>query len=969
MNMPFYVLNPAALLLLVALPFFVLRWRMLRTMGQARRWTALCLRLLVALLLILGVAQVQFIGRTDILSVIFAADLSESIPTQERQQAFETIKVALDEMGHNDRAGVVVFGKDAVLDAPVQPYLDWERPSSLLNTGGTGIASGLRLSLAAFPVESQKRVALISDGNENRGSALEESKKLAGLGIPVDVFPLEYSHEAEVYVEKIVHPHLVNEDEPLDFEVFVNSRQPTAARIRLFLEDQLVRDQPVQLVDGKNKFTVHSLRLPSSQISKIEVRVEAEADTSSENNRATGFVNVLGKPNILLVEGDLETNLSAADEFVAQLQSEGIRVRRLAPKDLSAEPSQVLGYDAVVLSNVEASDLPATQMRNLEKAVHDLGVGLVMIGGPKSFGAGGYKGTAIEEALPVRMDIKERKVLPSGALALVLHTCEIPAGNDWMRKIALESIRVLDPHDEVGMLDFERGRVQWIFSMGPKGDGQRQAALIKSAVPGDMPDFESAMRLGYNGLRAVTSNLRHMVILSDGDPNPPTTVLLEQFAKAEITVSTVLIGGHGGNFRPVMQSIARATGGRFHEVDSPSHLPRIFAREAASVKRNLVVEETFQPQPVFDTELTEDFDPEGYPPLLGYVITTPKSGAEIPLITHQEDPLLAHWRYGLGKSIAFTSDFKKKWAPRWIEWARYGRFWAQAIRWVSRQRMEGNHRLSVFQEEGKGRVVLDSFDDDGNPLNFLDFEGRAIAPNQEVIPLRLVQTDLGRYEAELDLAGEGTYLVNLFRIGEDGTPADGVISAGLSVPYSPEYSNDRSNTNLLRQIAASTGGRYTPDVARLFDHSLVAHTKPIPLWPWLLGTAMILFWFDVFVRRVLVDWGDFRNGAAAVRRFLFPEKTATRAETLERLKDAKESTLADVGAKGEPLAKVERRFDFDSLEKRTLEQTDLSLPQGRKAAPSKREAEPTSEDHAADREASRSTARLLDLKKRLEKKE
>jgi uncharacterized membrane protein len=155
-----------------------------------------------------------------------------------------------------------------------------------------------------------------------------------------------------------------------------------------------------------------------------------------------------------------------------------------------------------------------------------MGIGLAMIGGPQSFGAGGYRNTPIEEALPVRMDIKERKVIPSGALALVLHTCEIAMGNDWMRKIAIESIRVLDAQDEVGMLDYEGMGVKWIFPIGPKEDGRHQIALIKRASPGDMPDFDTAMKLGYNGLVRSKSNLRHMVVISDGDPALPASSMI-----------------------------------------------------------------------------------------------------------------------------------------------------------------------------------------------------------------------------------------------------------------------------------------------------------------------------------------------------------------------------------------------------------------------------------------------------------
>ncbi|MCA9427406.1 MAG: VWA domain-containing protein, partial [Candidatus Omnitrophica bacterium] len=831
-------------------------------------------------------------------------------------------------------------------------------------------AAGLRLGLAAFPVESQKRIVLFSDGNENRGTVLEEARRLAGMGIPVDVVPLEYQTEEEVYVEKIVYPNRVNEEEPIDVELYVNSRVDTPAHLRLFVQDELIRDQPVELKAGKNKFTVPSLELPVTKLYKLEVRVEAEADTSIENNRATGFVSVTGKPNILLVEGDYDTNPNAAEEFVAQIQSEGIDVQRIAPDQVPIDQSLFLSYDAIILSNVNAADLSEDQMNMIERLVHDIGIGLVMVGGEESFGAGGYRGTPIEKALPVSTEIREKKIIPSGALVVVLHTCEIPNGNNLMRQVAIESIRVLDPHDEVGMLDYDYryNGVHWIFDLEKKGDGRRQVALIKRASPGDMPDFGSAMKLGFNSLKLSTSNLRHMVILSDGDPQPPSRNLLADFKDNGITVSTVLIGGHGGNFLQVMNEIAKTTGGRFYDVKNANKIPRIFAREAATIKRNLIVEEAFQPIQVADTELTESFDPSGYPALLGYVLTSSKAGAETPLLTHQEDPLLAHWRYGLGKSVAFTSDFKPKWAPNWIEWNGYGQFWAQAIRWVARKEMSGNYQVSTYQEEGKGRIVVDAFNDDNEALNYLTFNGKVLTPDQGTIPVRLVQTDLGRYEAEFDLDTEGTYLVNLFDESDEGD--SGTLTTALSVPYSPEYMNDRSNTRLLKQIAEVTQGRYEPASASFFDHSLVAHAKPFPLWPWLVGLAIVLFWFDVFVRRVLLDMGDIRNGLAYVGSYLRPRRRTTEesASTMEALKRTKEASHRP--GKGKAIEREapiipERKFDFDALEKKKAEGVSLEKPEGRKAAPSKRE--PT--DAGQDRPAGGSTTdRLLDLKRKMNKK-
>src|SRR5438094_7308566 len=73
----------------------------------------------------------------------------------------------------------------------------------------------------------------------------------------------------------------------------------------------------------------------------------------------------------------------------------------------------------------------------------------------------------------------------------------------------------------------------------------------------------------------------------------------------------------------------------------------------------------------------QDIDWKAVPPLGGYVATTLKQAAELVLMSHQEDPVLATWRYGLGRAAAFTSDAKAKWGVLWLRWADFNKFWAQ----------------------------------------------------------------------------------------------------------------------------------------------------------------------------------------------------------------------------------------------------------------------------------------------------
>src|SRR5206468_2878895 len=116
------------------------------------------------------------------------------------------------------------------------------------------------------------------------------------------------------------------------------------------------------------------------------------------------------------------------------------------------------------------------------------GTGFLMLGGPQSYGPGGYHRSVVEDALPVTMDVTQKKILPKGALAIILHTCEFAEGNTYAKRIARESVRVLGAQDDVGILDYAysggRSGMGWIFPLTPAGEYERLAVLINNAEPG-----------------------------------------------------------------------------------------------------------------------------------------------------------------------------------------------------------------------------------------------------------------------------------------------------------------------------------------------------------------------------------------------------------------------------------------------------------------------------------------------------
>ncbi|HPC61914.1 MAG TPA: glutamine amidotransferase, partial [Verrucomicrobiota bacterium] len=338
---------------------------------------------------------------------------------------------------------------------------------------------------------------------------------------------------------------------------------------------------------------------------------------------------------------------------------------------------------------------------------------------------------------------------------------------------------------------------------------------------------------------------------------------------------TVLIAGHAGP--DTMIQMADQGRGRFYNVSSAYDLPQIFIKETAVILKSAIYEEPFKPQLRSSSEVVRGIGAEEYPPLLGYVATTPKARAETPLWTDKGDPLLAHWQYGLGRAVAFTSDAKARWGRNWLNWERYRQFWSQVGQWSLRRLDSAEFSTEVTVDKGEAILTVDALDEQGNYRNFLNLQAAIVNPKGERQTVRIEQTGPGHYEARFPTAEVGAYLLNIMDI-KDGQ-LRGTQVVGASVNYSPEFNTAEPNLNLLRRLAESGGGKLL-DRANLainsFSHDRQKTFQPQQLWEGLLKLAILLFVADVAVRRVQVDRAEWLRWMAALRRRLFFWETAPR---------------------------------------------------------------------------------------------
>ncbi|MCF6286228.1 MAG: glutamine amidotransferase, partial [Candidatus Hydrogenedentes bacterium] len=691
--------------------------------------------------------------------------------------------------------------------------------------------------------------------------ALEEIKLAQAEGIAVDVVPVQMERPSEVRVREVSTPQQANTEEPFQLRIVVTADEAGPATLNVLRrtgsDRQMLAPQPVQLKAGDNVFVL-TQEAASAGFFEYEVRVDAEADTVRENNVGRSFTTVHGQPRVLYIDANTET----AAQLREALEREGIVVEQTHPGNLPSDLAQVQNYDGVILADVSATELSPAQLNMLEAMVRDHGIGLTMIGGPNSFGAGGYLNTPVEKVLPVSMDIKEKKVLPRGALIAILHTCEFADGNAWAAQIAKAALNVLSSRDLMGVLGYlynpsgkglQSSGDNWVFELQPVGDKTMMRSTIDkmSRNLGDMPDTTATIKMAYQALLKADAGVKRVILISDGDPAAPPASYLKSYRDAGISISTICINPHSMSDQNMLRNMAKATGGEYYFVNDPRKLPQIFTKEAAVVKMGVFRELEFVPQTLHNSELLYGLATTDMPSLQGYVVTFPKETATVPLVSDEGDPILAHWRYGLGKAVAFTSDASNRWGVNWLSWEGYDRFWAQTVRWSLRELTPSEFRVETRRENGHGVVRIDAVDGEGNFINFLRPKGVVTTPGFASQEISLTQSGPGIYEGTFPIDETGVYMVNLTYADEGGVQR--MIPTGLAVDYSAEYEFSSTNTPLLEKYALLGGGRLMDDTTNPFEHDLVASANVFPIWHWLAALAACLLLLEIFIRRVMIS--------------------------------------------------------------------------------------------------------------------
>lgn len=856
--------EPLALLLLLVVPtlwMFTLSSRRSMSVAAPRRiWVSLALRTTALVALTLALAGTQILVPSEALTVVFLIDHSDSISQRQQVYAEAYVQHALSSLPEGAQAGVVVFGQHALVERLASSSQTLGTLSALPGGTRTDIGSALRLALGMLPTSGQGRLVLLSDGNENAGNAEQVASLAAARGVPLEVVPLVGSADtAPMQLVGVNLPTSAREGQQLRLQAHTVAATAGAARLQVRDNGQVVVDRTVQVAPGQGTINV-MVPEPQAGFNRYSVSFQSDDDTNAQNNVVETYTMVSGRPDVLLVEGTPGEAQNLHDALLAA----NVRVTTIAPDALPTTLEALNRYDAVVLVDVPLHALPVQMSAILPAYVRDMDRGLAMIGGPDSFGAGGYSGTPIETALPVMMEPRSEQQTPAASIVVVIDVSGSMAtyeGSTQRVKLAAEgAARIVDQmrdDDEITVIPFDNVPHDTVGPLPGTERAQALSLLNKIQTYTNGINTYDALTEAAHYLRASHKPVRHLITISDGNDTVQrrgAPELVQQLQREGVTMTGIALGE--GSDVSFIQDLARIGGGRFFLAKNAASLPSIVANETRQVIRPYLVEGSFNPVAITSGDGAQApgilRGLSALPALHGYVATTARPTAQVLLQTPREEPLLAVTQYGLGHSLAWTSDMKGQWGKELVRWPDFSTFAAQMMSWLLPN--EATQPLTLEAETNGDQMVLSAHAQgaNGQAMTGLRVMGQMLATTGSAQPVLFQEVTPGMYRAVVDNAQPGAYEVQVQASQRDGKPVAALIG-GAVLPASNEYRISGTNTGLLDTLTRATGGRMNPLPSAVFDSTQARTGIGYELTPWMLWLVVLLIPLEIAVRRYMLD--------------------------------------------------------------------------------------------------------------------
>lgn len=834
------ILRPWYLLLLpvAGLACFLIDRRM-RAKGLKARVTE-CVRAVFLVLLVLALAGTNVLGSARSNAVWFLLDASDSMHDG-LQTAEAALKDALSHLPAKTRAGVIAFGGDAMVETALSETPVYAGQYARVQRQATDVNDALELAKALLPDDANGQIVILTDGQADPLRASDAN------GVQVDAMICAPGETPDAQLTEISAPSSCYLGQQFTVRGTIQSNVEASGTLILYANGKPVQKREIELRRGENRFLFTDVAKTSGVVS-YSAQIVVNGDAVSANNSRACFMVVSGAPGVLLVEG----RGGEGDELAAMLDASGIGYERVTPERMPAASESYRRYDAILMCNVDADAMTDAQMGALTAAVRSLGRGLCVFGGDSSYALGAYRGSKLEELLPVTIDVKNKLDMPSLALMLVIDKSGSMTDGQYgttrlelAKEAAMRAAELLTENDKVGVIAFDDA-AKWVVELQNVTDVAAVQSAIGTIRPGGGTEFYTALYNSYKALAECDAQQKHVIFLTDGESGDGGyESVVEQMAGEGITLTTVAVGS--GADASGLRKLAQIGKGRCYVTNEFDNIPKIFTKETYLVSGSYVQNRVFTPLIAENSTLT---DYAGLPQLTGYLATTEKSLANVALVSDKDEPVLAWWQYGAGRVLAWTSDTSGAWTADYLTWDDGARFFTGMVNYVLPQRGQTGEMTATANT-----ITYKADENAERPENPI---ANVLTPDGETTALALSQIAPGVYEVKWSADEDGAYAVTI----ADGDAT--LLEGGFVKNYSSEYDlPSPEKREVFAQSVVQGGGQVFEGAITLSESNRPVRTRK-DITDALLIAALIVFVLGAALQRL--GW------ERALERYLHREK-------------------------------------------------------------------------------------------------
>ena len=826
--------------------FFILWKRESERTNKKEPSKVLIIRLLIIILLIIGITNPSINRTSNNTSVIFLVDTSDS--NQHNINIIETTinKALKTRKKGTEQSAIISIAKTANLETPMDKRI-WPFDLRKTNRDGsaTNLAAGLQLAQTLFPLNTKKQIVLFSDGNETIGDATSIAKNLLAQNISLDIWDISDYDRPEIFIEKILSPKKVKEGELVTLTTIIQSNMETESTLSVNISGEKITSKTFLAKPGVNSIPINFIS-PKSGQQIITLNIQSIRDTFAENNTFNTTIIFEGPPLIALV-----STKQNASNLGNALKSKGFNINYINPSSFPSSVGDGLQYDSFILSDISAENLTLKQQQTIETLVRNHGRGLTIIGGGKSFSAGGYANSLFETMLPVSSKLpKSSSEKPILLIILIDKSQSMEKrsrqndSNQWgigetkltMAKIATKgAIEALFEDDQFGVIAFDQN-FEWIIPIQVINEEMNPNILneISKIKASGGTNFAIAITEAASAIPANISIPKNFILLTDGFSLPGDFEnLIKTLKEKKIILSAIAIGSDADV--KLLQHLSDSTQGRFYLTETVRNIPKIMLTEA-----QVIAERTFHIKPTTPViKSNNQFINENMPSIDGYVRTVPKKYSTTIIENNNKEPLLTHWQYGLGKVIVWTSDSEGIWTKNFLTWENEADFWANIINWTIPHSTDNtmDNNLVITQLDNMAKISLNTTSE----IN--KFQASITTPSLINISPKIEQESVNHFTGEFPITEMGIYHISLYNDKEK-------YQTILNISYPKEYKNSSTDKDFLNNLSIISNGKVTSDIRDIFRSNITGENTLTNLRWLFIVLSLILVPVELILRRI-----------------------------------------------------------------------------------------------------------------------